>query len=128
MEIPLFFEYYFIWHYGRAIKEIYGIGRNFLWFLWHFFSIEVIAKTFFSPWRRMNEQYMRGFNLEAVLSSFIVNSLMRIVGVIIRAITLLIALFGLLTAILLFFVFLFLWLILPFIVVLLVYQGIHELL
>ncbi|MDD5357413.1 MAG: hypothetical protein PHS53_04675 [Candidatus Pacebacteria bacterium] len=127
MEIALFFEHYFTWHYSRALNAIVGIAHNFIWFLYHFFSVPILLKTFFSPWRRLNEEYRGGFNVEAIFSSFVVNTMMRIVGVLIRAVTLFVAFFVLCVSILLSASFLVIWCFLPFLVALLVYQGFHEL-
>ncbi len=128
MEIPLFFVDYFIWHYSMAIKDIIGICRNFIWFIYNFFSVSVVLRSFFSPWKRLNEQYEKGSGLEGIFSAFIVNTMMRIVGMIIRGVTLLIAGLALFFGISFSIVFLVLWAFVPFIVVLFVYQGIHELL
>ena len=68
------------WHYGEAIKEIFEVTSNFLWFVANFFSFKLLIKTIFAPWKRLGESYIGEFNLGALASTFIVNSLMRIVG------------------------------------------------
>ena len=126
MELISFFGSYFIWHYTQAIEDFIGISRNFIWFLYNFFSIPVLLKTFFSPWKRLNEAYRKVFNIEEFLSSLVVNVLMRGVGIFIRAITLLLGLASLILAFVLCTVILLGWLVLPAIVILLFYQGITE--
>ncbi|MES2409443.1 MAG: hypothetical protein V4509_04060 [Patescibacteria group bacterium] len=75
---------YFIWHYTEAFKEIYILFRNFLEFIYHFFSIKVLSKTLFSPWRKLNETYKKGWSLNAFFETFVVNFIMRIVGFFVR--------------------------------------------
>jgi hypothetical protein len=77
---------YFLWHYTEAFADIGRHIRNFLWFFFHFFSIPVLLKTFFAPWRRLGESYPKDLNLGGALSVFTVNSLMRLVGMILRLI------------------------------------------
>ncbi|MCK5060047.1 MAG: hypothetical protein KAR00_02805 [Candidatus Pacebacteria bacterium] len=79
-----FIPHYLVWHYTRAIKDFFKVFRNFIWFFYHFFSIPVLARTLFSPFRRMGEQYKEGLDIEAFFETFVVNTLMRIVGVVAR--------------------------------------------
>lgn len=71
---------YIRWHYGRGLKEFFGVAGNFLWFVVHFFSFKLLLKTWFAPWKRLGEHYSGGLDLEAFASSVIVNGLMRAVG------------------------------------------------
>lgn len=68
------------WHYGRGLKELFGVSRNFLWFVVHFFSFKILLKTLFVPWKRLGENYEGGLDLGKYASAFIVNTLMRAVG------------------------------------------------
>jgi hypothetical protein len=76
------------WHYGRAVRELVNISHNIIRFLSHFFSLKLLLKTLFSPWRRLQESYKGGLDVSNFLSSFIVNSLMRLVGFIFRSVIL----------------------------------------
>lgn len=77
-------ESYVFWHYGRGYSDLYHIWSNFLWFFFHLFSVTLLARSLFSPWKRMGEEYPKGFNLGAFFSAIVVNTLMRIVGFFIR--------------------------------------------
>jgi hypothetical protein len=84
MELVAFMPYYAVWHYTGAIADILRIWRNYLWFFYHFFSIPVLLKTLFSPWRRLQEEYKGGFDIESFFSTIIVNIMMRFVGALVR--------------------------------------------
>lgn len=75
---------YIYWHYTSALIALMINIRNILTFLWRFFAIPTLLKTLFSPWHRMQESYQKGFNIQDVASTFIVNTLMRLVGAIAR--------------------------------------------
>jgi len=75
---------YFKWHYGEGVKELLSIVASFFLFILHFFSMPLLLKTLFHPWRRMNEAYKRGLDPEALLSALLVNIIMRGVGFVSR--------------------------------------------
>lgn len=119
---------YFIWHYTVALKDFFNLSKNFLWFIFHFFSISVLLKTLFSPWQKLDESYKRGFNLNAIFETFVVNVLMRIVGFFIRITMIVVGtltwIITLATSIVTFMV----WIFLPFVITILFISGIKLLL
>ncbi len=115
---------YFVWHYTIALKDLFNLSRNFLWFIFHFFSISVLLKTLFSPWQKLNETYKGGFDFNAFFETLIVNVLMRIVGFFIR---LFMVIAGIISWILTFVALLctfVLWIFLPFIIIILFISSI----
>ncbi len=78
---------YFLWHYGAAFPEMFRVLGNFFWFLYHFFSMPVLFRTLFSPWKKIHEEReSAGFNLKDILSALIINIMMRIVGFFFRVV------------------------------------------
>lgn len=77
-------QHYITWHYGQAYKDTYGIWMNFIWFVFYFFSVGALMSTLFDPWKRMGEDYPIGFSPILALQTFVVNTLMRIVGACVR--------------------------------------------
>jgi len=106
---------YFKWHYGRGFNELILILRNFFGFLVHFFSFKLLLKTFLSPWKRMNEPYEGGLNIESALSTLVVNLIMRAVGAISRFVILFLGTCLLILFAVLSFLFSIIWLFLPLI-------------
>jgi len=117
--------YYIRWHYGKAIVDYVNIVHNFVWFFYNFFSIPLMARTLFSPFRRLGESYKgQGLNLEAFFSTIIINSLMRIVGFLLRSLLILIGLFFIILSIVVGSVFFVVWIIAPVFLLFLVLYGI----
>lgn len=79
-----------VWHYTKAYGEILRLSRDFVWFLFHLFSVSDLSKTLFYPWQRLGEQYKKGFNISAWFSSFVVNVIMRLVGFVVKLFVILI--------------------------------------
>ncbi len=117
---------YFQWHYTLAFVDIFHIWRNITTFLFNFFSIQILVKTFFSPWRRLHaDRETEGFDLIDLLSTSFVNLTMRIVGALMRSMLIVIGLCAVTAVIvggIIFFVF---WILTPIIIVLLCAAGIH---
>lgn len=117
MRVFSFVPYYIAWHYTRAYRDGFGLYKLLLRFLYQMFSIELLSKTLFAPWQRLAERYNRTLNFSDILSTFIVNSLMRIVGFFIRLIVIIIGSISIFVAALLGIGIACLWLILPWLLV-----------
>jgi len=78
---------YLSWHYTRAYVAIWRIVNNSIWFFYHFFSIPLLLKTLFHPWKNIVEKKKQGFDMNHIAERVAVNGLMRIVGIIIRLVT-----------------------------------------
>lgn len=105
--------YYIAWHYGRALGGVRDITLNYMWFFWHFFSIGLLARTLVEPWQRLHEEKPNRFDVEDIFSRLMVNTVMRLVGVIVRGTFIIIGLIAVVSTLALgLFVFIS-WLLLP---------------
>jgi hypothetical protein len=114
---------YLNWHYSSALRNLVQIWSNFVWFIYHFFSLGVLVRTLFSPWRRLDEGYQKGLEPEAWFETLILNTLMRAVGLFIRSIFIILGLAALLVTVALVVPALVVWLLLPPIVAGLFFGG-----
>ncbi len=116
------------WQFFEVPKNILRGWKNFLKFGLNYFSVPLLLKTLFSPWRKYEWFYPRGFDFWVYLEIFISNLIFRILGAMFRSILIVI---GILFEVFLFFsglgVFLG-WLLLPFFLVLGIYEGFRLLL
>jgi hypothetical protein len=114
---------WFVWHYKEMPKEIFRAWKNFFKFNLEYFSILLLLKTFFSPWRKYEILYGRGFNIGKYLEAFFSNIIFRILGAVIRSILIII---GLLVQIFIIFfgmIIFISWLLLPVFLILGFYYG-----
>ncbi len=114
---------YLKWHYGKALISTFYFWENILIFLFHYLSIKGLAYHLFSPWKRLTEPYTKGFDIKAKFNTFIINTMMRIVGLIIRIPTLLLGVLFLIIFIGLLPLTLLIWLLLPLLVIFLIGFG-----
>jgi len=76
---------WFSWHFFEAPKSILKIWRNFLQFNLNYFSIGSLLKTLFSPWKKNEWSYGRGFDIGRYFSVFFSNMISRILGAVVRS-------------------------------------------
>lgn len=117
--------HYFGWHYGQAILEFSHIYKNILIFLFNFFSISILLRSYFAPWRRMGEDHEKNIidDLENVASVFVVNLIMRIVGIVMRTLVIVFGVLFILLVALFYPILLIFWLALPLIIIVLILLG-----
>lgn len=92
MNVLLLIPYYFRWHYTRALRDLYHNLVTLTVFVFSWFSIASLLKTFFTPWRRLGDEYHKGFHPEEFLSAMIVNTILRLLGMSIRTIVIVVGL------------------------------------
>ncbi len=118
---------YGVWHYTRAYVDLWNNWKHFFFATFRFFSIPLLIRTLFSPWRRLNDSYKKGLDPGAFFETFMVNVLMRAVGFVIRVITLVIGVAALFLLIVLGMVCVVIWTILPFLVLIFIGLGLGTL-
>ena len=114
---------YFQWHYGKALFSLSSLWGNFSYFVIEFFSIESLFKNFFSPWKRMADNYPRGFSLKKYFEVLITNLIVRVFGMIMRSGLLFVSLGCYFLLVILYPLLVVIWLLLPLLVLLLIGSG-----
>lgn len=116
---------YLQWHYSRAFAEMFRIIGRAYWFVWHFFSVGILLRSFFEPWKRLGEEKGEKFVFEQWLQATVINTLMRLIGMTLRTMILLfaVAVFAFTTLVVALFVSL--WCVLPFVILALFVRGIQ---
>jgi len=73
------------WHYSEGIAYyIKSVEATLKWF-WHYFSIPLLVRTLFSPWKRMvTADTSPGFNLQKRFEAFSFNAVSVVIGFLAR--------------------------------------------
>ena len=112
----IFFQW-FSWQFFEMPMSILKAWKNFLLFYLNYFSIPLLLKTFFSPWRRYRWYYPRGFDAWAYLEVWVSNRISQVIGLILRTVLIFI---GIAVEIFIFFgglIIFIIWIILPFLLI-----------
>ena len=84
---------FWTWYFRVAPKNIVEIWANYLKANLHYFSVFLLLRTLFSPWHRDTSSYGRGFNFKRYMEVWSLNMVSRVVGLIVRAVTIIFAIF-----------------------------------
>jgi len=79
----IFFRY-LGWQFLDMPKNILKAWNNFLKFNLNYFSIPLLLKTFFSPWRRYSLSFGKGFDLGRIIEVAFSNLISRGLGALMR--------------------------------------------
>lgn len=123
MQFAVIFAHYWLWHYSRAVLDIFAIWRDIIVFVWNYFSVSLLLSTLFSPWKKIKENYGDTLDFGRLFSTFFVNLMMRLVGAVIRLFTVLLGLIALALSAALGAAFLALWLFAPVILATFIYAA-----
>jgi len=109
---------WFLWQFYEMPKFLFEVWNNYFVFATNLFSVPLLLKTLFSPWRKYKWQYPRGFDIGEFFSTLISNFFSRILGAMMRIVLITVGiLFQIFVAIAGSIIFLG-WLLIPFIVIL----------
>lgn len=84
---------YLRWHFYEMPSLILQGWKNYLKFGNYFFSITLLIKSLFAPWKRITWSYGRGFSPTRYLETLISNLFSRSVGAVLRATIIIVGLF-----------------------------------
>jgi len=76
---------FFLWYLKEAPLVIYKIFQHKITSTFHYFSIDILAKTLFAPWKKDVVPFQRG-GIEAMLRIVLANLMTRVFGFILRTI------------------------------------------
>ena len=77
---------YVVWHFTQMPLQIAKAWRNILLFNLEYFSLPVLLKTLFAPWRKIQFAAGKGFNIARLLEALASNLISRILGALIRSV------------------------------------------
>jgi hypothetical protein len=107
------FAQYLIWHFYDQPRKILKTWKGFLLFNLNYFSLLLLLKTFFSPWRQYKWYYPRGLDIPKYLEVFFSNMISRVLGAILRTVIIFFGIFFEILILILGFLIFVGWFILP---------------
>ena len=124
MPVALILPQYFFWHYTKGLLELFQIWWNVIYFIFYFFSLPQLLKTLLAPWKRMGEKNRKGFQIEALFETLVYNLVIRTVGFLVRATTIILGTVTLLLVISAGILAILFWLVLPVAIILLLVASV----
>ncbi|MCP6726616.1 MAG: hypothetical protein KJI69_01060 [Patescibacteria group bacterium] len=116
---------YIQWHFLEAPITVLKAVKNVLLFNLEYFSVLLLFKTLFAPWKRYQWAHKGSFDIKKTIEALVSNLISRSLGALIRGF---IIVAGLISEIILFgagiLVFIF-WITLPLLIILALFYGIQ---
>lgn len=75
------------WYYGEAAKNVLVAWKNYIIFVANYFSIPLLIRTLFAPWRRDITRKPRGLDFKKLFEYFAFNAISRGLGFLVRFVT-----------------------------------------
>ena len=75
---------WFLWHFYEMPEFLLGVWKNYILFALNYFSLPILLKSFFAPWRRYKWSYPKGFDVGGFFSTLISNIFSRVLGALMR--------------------------------------------
>lgn len=101
------------WYYGEAVKNVLNAWRNFIIFALNYFSIPLLLKTLFAPWKRDITRRPRGLDIKKFFDYLTFNLISRGLGFLVRIVTILVGIIFLILTAVVGAIFFALWLVMP---------------
>jgi uncharacterized membrane protein len=101
------------WHYHDGLSALYRHALNFPRLILRLLAPISLLKSLFAPLQRLQEPYKKRASFEDWAGSFVVNTIMRILGALMRVVLLVCGFIGLVVSSLLAVIVLLTWVALP---------------
>ena len=117
MNLLYLVPFYAKWHYTEGLRDLSRNWKGFILFTIYFFSLGTLLRTLFAPFGRLDEAYKKEFDAEVFFETLVANTLMRVVGFVLRTFVIIVGLLVLILVLVLGPVAFVLWMFAPFLVV-----------
>jgi hypothetical protein len=108
---------WFLWQFFEMPKFLLGVWKNYILFALNYFSLPLLLKSLFAPWRKYRWSYPKGLNIGEFFNTLISNTFSRFLGALMRTVLIIIGVvFQVFVVFAGLFVFL-LWVLIPFIII-----------
>lgn len=108
---------WFFWHFYEMPKFLLGVWKNYILFALNYFSLPILLKSLFAPWRRYRWNYPKGFDIGGFFSTLISNAFSRFLGALMRIVLIISGIIFQVFVILAGFIVFLLWVLVPFIII-----------
>ncbi|MCX6723277.1 MAG: hypothetical protein NT094_04430 [Candidatus Staskawiczbacteria bacterium] len=105
------------WHFYEVPKFLLKVWNNYISFALNFFSLPLLLKSFFSPWRKYKWNYPKGFDVGEFFSTLISNAFSRLMGAIMRIVLIVVGIVFQIFVVLAGLIIFLLWIFMPVIIV-----------
>lgn len=108
---------WFFWQFFETPRFLFKVWNNYFMFAANFFSVLLLLKTFFSPWRRYIWQYPKEFSFGEFFYTFLSNIVSRVMGALMRIVLIIVGVCLQIFVVIVGAIVLIIWILIPFIII-----------
>lgn len=105
------------WYYGEAVKNVLLAWKNYIIFASNYFSIPLLLRTLFAPWKRDITRKPKGLDFKKLFEYFAFNLISSGLGFLVRFVTVCVGIISLIATVIVGAIFFVFWVFLPLILV-----------
>jgi hypothetical protein len=105
------------WQFVEMPRFLLGVWKNYVLFALNYFSLPILLKSLFSPWRRYRWNYPRGFDVGEFFSTLVSNVFSRLIGALVRIVLIVAGIAFQIFVIFVGLIIFLLWILVPFIII-----------
>lgn len=105
-----------LWQFYEMPNFLIGVCINYFIFASNLFSVSLLLKTLFSPWKKYRWGYPKGFNVTEFFNTLISNVFSRFLGALMRLFLIVAGIFFQIFVVIAGLAIIFIWILLPFII------------
>lgn len=111
------FSLWLRWHFYEMPKFLFEVWNNYILFALNYFSLPILLKSLFSPWRKYRWVYPKSFDVGQFFSTLISNSFSRILGALMRVVLIIVGILFQIFVVLVGLIVILFWVSVPFIII-----------
>ena len=111
------FVVWLFWHFYEMPKFLLDVWKNYILFALNFFSLPLLLKSLFAPWRKYKWNYPKGIDIGEFFSTLISNIFSRILGAIMRIVLIIVGIVFQILVVFAGLIIFLLWTLMPFIII-----------
>ena len=111
------FIFWMRWHFLEMPDFLFGVWKNYILFALNYFSLQILLKSLFSPWRKYKWNYSKGLDISEFFSTFFSNMFSRLLGALMRISLIIIGIFFQIFVIITGLTIILLWIFIPLIII-----------
>lgn len=105
------------WHFVDSPEFLFLVWRDYLDFVANYFSVALLFKTFFAPWRRYSWRYPRGLDVVEFFGTLVSNTFSRFLGALMRTVLIIIGIITQMLVVVLGAIVVLFWVLMPFLII-----------
>lgn len=111
------------WHFLEMPKNILLSSKIFIGFCLDYFSIEVLSKTLFEPWKKDVKSYEKKLEVEEYINVWFDNFISRTIGTILRTVLIVWGLLSIAISLIVILIIFVSWFLIPILLIGFLYYG-----